>query len=151
LALLLAFYGLGLMLGQTDVERSMLATPSSAPSGRLKAGARDPRSELDFINAVPSKDEVARGVVEKPSFAGEIFSVEVAAFDRKQEARRVLEALVRRGFDARIAAPSDDINDSQFLVLVGRYGERTEAEAAVRRLTESGLTGVIRPAGDTAR
>ena len=83
--------------------------------------------------------------------AGEIFSVQVAAFDRKLEARRVLEALVRRGFDARIAAPSNNVNDSQFLVLVGRYGARTEAEAAARRLTESGLTGVVKRAGDTAR
>ena len=71
MTLLLAFYGLGLMLGQAEVERGTLATPSPVSSGRSKASARDPRSELDFINAVPSKDEATPGVGDKPPLAGE--------------------------------------------------------------------------------
>ena len=75
-----------------------------------------------------------------------LFSVQVAAFTKTEQATALAEVLVQRGYEARVwgtAAP--------FRVRVGRVATREDAEALRERLQRSRINGVVVEAEAEAR
>lgn len=66
------------------------------------------------------------------------YSVQVAAFNSRQEATALAAQLRRRGFDVRVAGAR-----APFRVRIGRYATRAEATAALQRMRSSRVTGIV--------
>ncbi|MBI2821471.1 MAG: SPOR domain-containing protein [Acidobacteria bacterium] len=146
----MGFYGLGLWMGRAGLAR---LSPPSVPQEKANFSTRDPRSDLDFINSGTAKNPalVSETAPADPGANGNsgtrprpgppVFSVQVAVFERRQDAGPLLDALLARGYAARIVAASDNLGDARFLVCVGSYEDRAEAEVTAGRLAGIGFSG----------
>lgn len=158
LVVTMGFYGLGLLLGRGDSERTVgMVSPPPMPAGKPKINAPDPRSELDFINAVagkkgskailsdlPARDVVAgrlyesnAGLTDPQTSPRKFFSVQVAAFEKEQKAQQLSHELVKQGYSARVVR---EPKGSEFQVYVGRYADRSQAETMARQLNKMRLS-----------
>lgn len=81
--------------------------------------------------AAPPRDQPA-------PIAGPAFSVQVAAYNARQDARSLAARLKQRGFDARVVGEK-----APYRVRVGRYATRADANAALARVRASRLTGMV--------
>jgi cell division protein FtsN len=72
------------------------------------------------------------------SSAASVFSVQVAAYNRKTEAQKLTASLVKRGYDARV-----DGQDAPFRVRIGRYATAKAAEAALLRIKAKHMEGFV--------
>ncbi len=155
---MMAFYCLGLLLGRTQAEMALPANPPSQAAGKSKSPARDPRSELDFINAPANNESDANRVRSqgrdsppgrlyengaplegKENRSREFFSVQVGVFEKEQDARQVADELIRQGYSARTVPPPVGGSDSKFRVYIGRFAGRNEAESLARQLGKVGF------------
>lgn len=87
-------------------------------------------------NAVGAKPAAAARVAEVPK--GARFSVQVAAFDTRDEAADFVERLSARGIEARI-----DGSEKPFRVRVGYFATRAGANAELAKLKKVGQAGFI--------
>jgi cell division protein FtsN len=69
---------------------------------------------------------------------GARFSVQVAAFDTREEAERFAKRLVSRDVSARV-----DGTEKPFRVRVGYFGTRAGANAELAKLKKSGQQGFV--------
>lgn len=72
------------------------------------------------------------------SSAGSAFSVQVAAYNARQDATALAARLKERGFDVRVVGER-----APFRVRIGRYATRADANAALARIRASRLTGMV--------
>lgn len=155
---MMAFYCLGLVLGHTQAETAPAPNPPAPSGGKLRSAARDPRSELDFINAPANNesslkqaaptgvDTVAKSsksneilAESKNSPPAEIFCVQVGVFEKEQDAQQVADNLARQGYSARVVLPADGGSHSGFRVYLGKFALRNEAELVARQLARMGF------------
>lgn len=72
-----------------------------------------------------------------PEVKGHSWSVQVAAYNTKEEAQGLAKKLGDRGFDVRIT------NERPFRVRIGRYARRTEAVDMVAKLAGTKITAIV--------
>lgn len=70
--------------------------------------------------------------------AGPAFSVQVAAYNARQDATSLAARLKQRGFDVRVVG-----DKAPYRVRIGRYATRADANAALARVRASRLTGIV--------
>jgi cell division protein FtsN len=68
---------------------------------------------------------------------GHTWSVQVAAFNSREEAQGLAKKLGDRGFDVRIT------NEKPFRVRIGRYARRTEAIDMVAKLAGAKIVAIV--------
>lgn len=73
-----------------------------------------------------------------PVAAGGVYSVQVAAYNKKSQATALVTRLTKRGFAARV-----DGSKAPFRVRIGKYPTRDDAAAAQQRIKKSGITGIV--------
>jgi hypothetical protein len=75
----------------------------------------------------------------KPSTTtGPAFSVQVAAYNARQDATSLAARLKQRGYDVRVIG-----DRAPYRVRIGRYATRADANAALARIRASRLTGIV--------
>jgi hypothetical protein len=79
----------------------------------------------------------ASGTARPPAPSGPAFSVQIAAYRTKAEATTLATRLTRRGYQARVTA------EAPYRVRIGRYATRPEAIAALQKMRQSNLTGIV--------
>ncbi len=72
------------------------------------------------------------------------FTVQVGSFNKKANALRLCDELVKKGYDASIVKSSGDAEES-YKVRVGRLGDRDSAEALAKKLRAEGLPTKVLP------
>jgi cell division protein FtsN len=70
--------------------------------------------------------------------AAAFYSVQLAAYNSPEAAKRLVQQLVARGVDARV-----DGDEAPYRVRVGKYQTRAEAAKAAADLRASGHNGII--------
>jgi cell division septation protein DedD len=65
------------------------------------------------------------------------YSVQIAAYKARADADALAKRLTRRGYQARVTV------DAPYRVRVGRYPTRPEAIAALQKMRQSNLTGIV--------
>ena len=73
-----------------------------------------------------------------PSSGAAAFSVQVAAYNTRQDATSLAARLKQRGFDVRVVG-----DKAPYRVRIGRYATRADANAALARVRASRLTGMV--------
>jgi cell division protein FtsN len=76
----------------------------------------------------PAKATVAKGG----------YSVQVAAYNHKADAEKLVATLVQRGYQARV-----DGDTLPFRVRIGLYATENDAEAALRRIKAKHMNGFV--------
>ena len=123
-------------LAQERAEKARLARERADAARAEKARAEQERAaEPPPAAEVPPK---ADSVPARPVAPGKEFTVQVAAFPKGRDAEALKDVLQQRGYTARVwgtVAP--------FRVRVGRYATREEADAALARMKQSRLNGIV--------
>ena len=103
------------------------AVPTTAPTARPTAKPT-------------AKPAAAARTTEPPaaSAGSSVYSVQVAAYDSREAAKRMADLLVSRGLDARV-----DGTKQPFRVRVGRYATRGEAVRMLQSLKSQGQQGFV--------
>lgn len=83
------------------------------------------------------------GKISKPEASGLLYRVQVGAFSKKAYAQQKLEAVKAEGFDAFLAAGSDQL----WRVQVGAFRVREYAEAMLATLKDAGFSGFLTTTG----
>ena len=140
LALALGTYGL-----KKIVSRAEKAAPvkAAAADRQKKAVEPDVAAARPAIPAPEGRDEGAAQREAVPS-AGEQyrFSVQVGAFGSEKNAVSLVETMKGKGFDAFI---DKDPAKPLYRVLIGRFGDPTQASRQAKILRDEGLKAVVRP------
>jgi sporulation related protein len=90
-------------------------------------------------NSVPSSASASAPPTGKQSpTAGSAFSVQVAAYNARQDATSLAARLKQRGYDVRVVG-----DRAPYRVRIGRYATRADANAALARIRASRLTGIV--------
>lgn len=86
-------------------------------------------------------DTATRGAPAAGATAAPGFSVQVAAYSARRQADALAARLKARGFDVRVAhLPGGQV---PYRVRIGRYATRADATAALRRVRNAGLNGIV--------
>ncbi len=95
--------------------------------------------------AAPDPTPVAKTPIPEPveknssaSNATGVYSVQVAAYNRKADAISLSSKLSKRGFAVRV-----DGAKAPYRVRIGKYATRAEATAAQQRIEKSGIAGIV--------
>jgi cell division protein FtsN len=88
----------------------------------------------------PPKVEAAKKVSDSPSksVAKSEYSVQVAAYNHKADAEKLVSTLGKRGYSARV-----DGDTIPFRVRIGRYSTATEAEDALKKIKAKHMDGFV--------
>lgn len=102
---------------------------------RRLAGAAPAAEDLpaSVSPPAPAPPPVAEAPRPEPSPA-DGFTVQVAALRGEAEAAAIAQRLVAKGYPAYVLGPSADAPAAVYRVRVGKYADRREAEAVLRRL-----------------
>lgn len=130
-------------------NRAIVTMPISKPDSRqLQMDSQAPRAAIVAATQQATQKQVS--VVEsKPLMparpAGkESYMVQIASFNKRQDAEHLKASLVLRGFDVAIA-PVAQRNMTWFRVIIGPFGTRQDAERAHDRVARSEhMNGMIR-------
>lgn len=108
--------------------------PASAPTGASRTASSTQRETPR--PATPKRDSAASPNATKPP-AGR-YTVQVAAYDTRASAERLVARLRDRGIVARVIG-----SGAPFRVRIGRYETNAAASAAVRELKTKGIEGFV--------
>lgn len=112
----------------------------------VAAAFRDTATQFDyFLNQCArlpaTPDTATRGAPAAGATAAPGFSVQVAAYSARRQADALAARLKARGFDVRVAhLPGGQV---PYRVRIGRYATRADATAALRRVRNAGLNGIV--------
>ncbi|HZE07504.1 MAG TPA: SPOR domain-containing protein [Gemmatimonadaceae bacterium] len=97
-----------------------------------------PKTESHVVE--PPKVEAAKKVSDSPSksVAKSEYSVQVAAYNHKADAEKLVSTLGKRGYSARV-----DGDTIPFRVRIGRYSTATEAEDALKKIKAKHMDGFV--------
>ena len=140
---------------QRDMPRACVALADAAatgvPEGELRLQAEEmgrqcatvDKKLIAMVMADTAKTEPAKSETVKRAPAADVpqgarFSVQLAAFDTRDEAERLVKRLIGRGIEARV-----DGEEKPFRVRVGYFGTRAGANAELAKLKKSGQAGFI--------
>ncbi|MBY0490169.1 MAG: SPOR domain-containing protein [Gemmatimonadaceae bacterium] len=107
-------------------------------SGSLNSGSLNSGSLDDGNSGKAKSGKTNGGTANGDSGDGARFSVQLAAYDTRDEALATVKRLKGRGIEARI-----DGDAKPFRVRTGRYQTRAEATAALAKLKKQGQTGFV--------
>jgi cell division septation protein DedD len=145
-------------LARTD-SASAVTVPVSAPSStsvqtlgdstrtesNASNGSGAPRPVTPPTDAKPSVAEPVKPIARESSREtkstaehGSKYSVQIAAYNRKQDAEKLATALLKRGYQARV-----DGNVVPFRVRIGLYSTSTEAEGALKKIKAKHMDGFV--------
>lgn len=113
------------------------ATTSDSATRRDTAAAPSP-SPATQAPPTPRASEPRSAAAASPGSGSPFYSVQVAAYDSREPASRMMRALKSRGHDARV-----DGTARPFRVRVGKYGTRADAVKAAARLKSQGVGGFV--------
>ncbi|MDA8105347.1 MAG: SPOR domain-containing protein [Nitrospiraceae bacterium] len=137
--------GLG-TYGLKKIEsRSEKAAPvKAAVAGRKKkAAAPDVAAARPVIPVPEARGEVTPQKEAVPATGEQYrFSVQIGAFGSEKHAGSLVEKMKGKGFDAFI---EKDPTKPLYRVLVGRFGDPTQASRQAKMLRDEGLKAVVRP------
>jgi len=122
-----------------------LATPART-AGSPPASGRD----RSTANAGRPASAASSSTVPSSKVSGQ-FALQAAAFDDPLRARSMVEALIRKGFDAYVVEPPAGNPDAPYRVRIGRYDTRAEADRAAieaRKVTAEKLWVTSSRSGD---
>jgi cell division septation protein DedD len=114
------------------VDRKLVAKAMTDTVAPAKAAAANPVA----TKAAGAKPAAAAKVADVPK--GARFSVQVAAFDTRDEGDELVARLTARGIEARV-----DGSEKPFRVRVGYFSTRAIANAELAKLKKNGQTGFI--------
>jgi len=124
----------------TDTSTREVSTPAPAatvPRISAPATARDTKpSQVEPNPALPSAAGAA--AVPPASASSRAWSVQVAAYNRKPDAEKLVTTLESRGYDARV-----DGTAAPFRVRIGRYPTAREAEVALAEIKSKKMAGFV--------
>lgn len=112
-----------------------------AQNQRPKSPAEASDSKPSIVDPAKSPANAVEKAPPKPPGSASSpggYSVQVAAYNRKSEADKLVSSLTNRGYQARVdgaAAP--------FRVRIGRYATNKEAEDALRRIKAKNMDGFV--------
>ena len=116
----------------TVPAKSVLSTSPAAPVTNTEAAAPSP-----VATVAKSATTAARPVTSAASSTG-VYSVQVAAYNHKPDASKLVASLVKRGYAARV-----DGDTVPFRVRIGRYSSEGEAEKALTRIKAKHMSGFV--------
>jgi hypothetical protein len=128
-------------------ERDNIAGCRTLNAARPQLGSDDIelRNQFDYYVAqcdrIAPTDSVPASAppTGKPSpTAGSAFSVQVAAYNARQDATSLAARLKQRGYEVRVVG-----DRAPYRVRIGRYTTRADANAALARIRASRLTGIV--------
>ena len=131
-------------------ERDNVAGCRTLTAARPQLGSDDIelRNQFDYYvaqcerlaptDAVPASAPTSAPSTGRPSPTGPAFSVQVAAYNARQDATSLAARLKQRGYDVRVVG-----DRAPYRVRIGRYATRTDANAALARIRASRLTGIV--------
>ena len=112
-----------------------VTTAAATTASATTASAAPTPTAAPKTNATPAPEAPARPA-DIPT--GARFSVQVAAFETRDEGERLVKRLNARGIKARV-----DGSEKPFRVRVGYFGARAGATAELARLKKGGLSGFV--------
>ena len=115
----------------TAVAQQQRPTPPSEASD-AKPSIVDPTK---LVKAAPSKPTTQTSPA---SSRGSGYSVQVAAYNHKEDAEKLASGLTKRGYAARV-----DGDVAPFRVRIGRYATTKEAEDALKRIKAKHMEGFV--------
>jgi cell division septation protein DedD len=126
-----------------DVElKNQIDYQDQQCAGVVIAPSTDTATRADPVPAIPAASSPPAAtppekVSSAPSVRG-VYSVQVAAYNKKSQATALAAKLSKRGFAARV-----DGTAAPFRVRIGKYPTNAEAAAAQQRIKKSGITGIV--------
>lgn len=108
---------------ETKKRKTVAKTEPPKPVAKSESPAPEAKKESSAPVAAETK--------------GRIWSVQVAAYNSREEAQGLAKKLGDRGFDARIT------NEKPFRVRIGRYARRAEAGDMVAKLAGAKITAIV--------
>ncbi|GAB1343297.1 hypothetical protein MASR1M101_24240 [Gemmatimonas sp.] len=145
---------------QRDMPRACVAlaeaSASGIPEGELRLQAEEMGRQCATVDkkliakatgdsapstpavVAPTSAPASAPVATTPAPASARYSVQLAAFDTKQEAEQLVKRLGARSIDARV-----DGEVKPFRVRTGYYATRAQANAALAKLKQGGQTGFV--------
>jgi len=140
LALGLGTYGLKKIVSRAEKA----ALVKAAAAGRQKKAVAP--NVVAARPAIPAPEGPGEGAAQReavPSVGEQYrFSVQIGAFGSEEHAVSLVEIMKGKGFDAFI---EKDPAKPLYRVLVGRFGDPTQASRQAKMLREEGLKAVVRP------
>ncbi|MEX2179816.1 MAG: SPOR domain-containing protein [Gemmatimonadaceae bacterium] len=130
-----------------DLAPDTAATPPARPMPAARTPQRAParaaeppsRPAVDSVTtAAPPRTTAAPRAAAAAPTAKSFFSVQVAAYDSPEAAKRMAEGLVARGLDARV-----DGTVRPFRVRIGRFATRADAAKLALALKAQGQNGFV--------
>jgi cell division protein FtsN len=120
------------------VEPPKVEPPKVEPPKVEPAKVEAPKIESHVVE--PPKVEAAKKVSDSPSksVAKSEYSVQVAAYNHKADAEKLVSTLGKRGYSARV-----DGDTIPFRVRIGRYSTATEAEDALKKIKAKHMDGFV--------
>jgi cell division septation protein DedD len=125
---------------------STIGTPTPAPAATVTpptlsapgSAGNNAANVVKTADSAPPKSVPATVVTAPTASAGSTYSVQVAAYNHKADASKLVSSLVQRGYAARV-----DGNTAPFRVRIGRYSTAQEAEKALAKIKAKHMTGFV--------
>jgi cell division protein FtsN len=122
----------------SPAEAEPKATKPQAEAKDAKSNIVESTKSAEGKPAVPVTPVIDPRQVTSAAPRATKFSVQVAAYNRRPDAEKLAEGLVRKGYEARV-----DGEAMPFRVRIGRYSTATEAEDALRKLKAKHMDGFV--------
>jgi cell division protein FtsN len=119
-------------------------TAQTQSAGMQGSRPKPPTEANDAKPSIVDPTKAARITAEKPPIKGAAtgsttrYSVQVAAYNRKAEADKLVATLKGRGYTARV-----DGSAAPFRVRIGRYASAKDAEDALKRIRAKHMDGFV--------
>lgn len=123
--------------GLEDSAQTEVDTHKASEVPRSPAEARDTKPSIVQPSKPVVRDSSAEAKTPAPTQRSK-YSVQVAAYNRRQDAEKLATTLVKRGYQARV-----DGSVVPFRVRIGLYSTSAEAEDALRKLKAKHMDGFV--------
>jgi cell division protein FtsN len=102
-----------------------------------------PTQGNDTKPSIVDPEKAPRATAEKTAMkpnptSGGVYSVQVAAYNHKADAEKLVGTLIKRGYSARV-----DGTVTPFRVRIGRYATENDAENALKRIKAKHMDGFV--------
>lgn len=127
--------------GQGEAAKTVLAAPPS-PTGSEPEGPNEPREGRGAAAPPASKPEpppTASAAEPEEKF----YSIQVGSFRRIEQAYRLQDVLLKKGYQARIGFSIVEGKGGWYRVRVGRFADRTSADKTAQRLQQKEKVDVL--------
>lgn len=120
------------------VDKKLIAKAAAESAPTSSSAVAAPTVAPSAAPTAPTPAPASAPAATTPAPASARYSVQLAAFDTKQEAEQLVKRLGARSIDARV-----DGEVKPFRVRTGYYATRAQANAALAKLKQGGQTGFV--------